>query len=124
MDDGIRDLVLVPPELAPELEVVPVLAQDQIAGDVKQVQPQVATPLLVERLPPLHRLPRPEHPQLPLRAGPIAVRRSHAARLVARGRPRVAGTVRVDERDLGAALPEMIGGEAPPDPGADDDDVR
>src|SRR5690348_2320489 len=114
MDDGIRDLVLVPPELAAKLEVVPILAEDQISSDVKQVESQVATPLLVERLPPLHRLARPEHPQLPLGAGPIAIGRPHPARLVTRCRPRIPRSVRVDEGDVRAALAEMVRGEAPP----------
>src|SRR5689334_22382528 len=124
MQNRIRDLVLVPPELAAKLKVVPVLAQNQIAGNVKEVEAQITAPLVVERLPPLHRLARPEHPQLALRAGPITIRRAHAARLVPRRRARVPGTVRVDEGDVRAALAKVIRGEASPDAGADDDDVR
>ncbi len=124
IEDLVRDLVLVPPDLAAKLEVVPLRAHDQIAGHVEEVEPQLAPPLVVERDPLLHRFARPQHPDFTQLAGTITVRRAHAARLVARRRARVARSVRVDDRDLRAHLAQVERRPAAPCARADDDDVR
>ncbi len=72
----------------------------------------------------LHRFARPEHPDLTQLAGAIAVRRTHAARLVARRRPRVARAICVDDRDLRAHLAQVERRPAAPRACTDDDDVR
>src|SRR5262249_46178052 len=111
-------------DLAAQLEAVPLRAEDHVAANVEQVQPQLLPPLGIEVLPFRHRLAGPEHPRLTLRTGPIAVRRPPPARLIARRRARVARSVGVDERDLRAEAAKVERGEAAPQSRADDDDLR
>ena len=122
--NGIRYFVPVPPQLAPQLEVVPVVAENEIARDVEEIEAHVASPLVIESEPPRHCLARPQHPQLAERTRPVPVGGAHAARFVARRRARVPRSVRVDQGDVRAHLAQMIRCEASPDPRANDDDVR
>ena len=118
-----RDLVLLPPDLRTQLKIVPLRPEDEIASRVEQVEPELLSPFVIERDPPLDRLARPQHPQFAELAGLVAIGRTDSSCFVARGGPRVARSVRVHHGHLRAHLAQVHRGEASPRARANDDDV-